>query len=265
MMGKQPPRQSKLFYTGLNLEKRIRSNHPLRRIRKAIDFEFIYDEVEEKYGRNGNVSVPPPVILKLMLLLVFYNVRSERELMDTLPERLDWLWFLGYDLDADIPDHSVLSKARRRWGPDVFERFFQRIVRQCVEARMVDGRKRFIDSSLVEADASLDSVIDPADLRTQLSKRYHLLEERLEEAPSARKPGPEAKANRRKTSATDPDASVINRGTTKLRYQVHRAVEGQSEIITATETTPGEVNEAHLMLDLLEEHLHGNTGSGTNT
>ncbi len=255
MMGKQPPRQSKLFYTGLNLEKRIRSNHPLRRIRKAIDFEFIYDEVEEKYGRNGNVSVPPPVILKLMLLLVFYNVRSERELMDTLPERLDWLWFLGYDLDADIPDHSVLSKARRRWGPDVFERFFQRIVRQCVEARMVDGRKLFIDSSLVEADASLDSVIDPADLRTQLSKRYHLLEERLEEAPSARKPGPEAKANRRKTSATDPDASVINRGTTKLRYQVHRAVEGQSEIITATETTPGEVSEAHLMLDLLEEHL----------
>ena len=78
-----------------------------------IDFDFIYGEVADKYGRNGNVSVPPPVILKLMLLLVFYNVRSERELMDTLPERLDWLWFLGYDLDADIPDHSILSKARK--------------------------------------------------------------------------------------------------------------------------------------------------------
>jgi len=57
--------------------------------------------------------VPPTVILKLILLLVFYNVRSERELMETLPERLDWLWFLGYDLDTELPNHSVLSKARK--------------------------------------------------------------------------------------------------------------------------------------------------------
>ncbi|CAB5169765.1 hypothetical protein D3OALGA1CA_5660, partial [Olavius algarvensis associated proteobacterium Delta 3] len=51
-----------------------------------IDFDFIYDEVEDAYGSKGNVSVPPPVILKMMLLLVLYNVRSERELMDTIPE-----------------------------------------------------------------------------------------------------------------------------------------------------------------------------------
>ena len=65
---------------------------------------------------KGNVSVPPPVILKMMLLLVLYNVRSERELMLTIPERLNWLWFLRYDLDDDIPNHSVLSKAKvLRW------------------------------------------------------------------------------------------------------------------------------------------------------
>jgi hypothetical protein len=52
----------------------------------------------------------------MMLLLILYNVRSERELMVTIPERLDWLWFLGYDLDDEIPDNSVLSKARARWG-----------------------------------------------------------------------------------------------------------------------------------------------------
>ena len=119
MMGCSPPPQGKLFYTNVNLDKRIRPSHPLRRISHLIDFDFIYQEVAATYGANGNVSVPPPVILKLMLLLVFYNVRSERELMDTLPERLDWLWFLGYDLDTDIPDHSVLSKARRRWGMTV--------------------------------------------------------------------------------------------------------------------------------------------------
>ena len=49
-----------------------------------------------------------------MLLLILYNVRSERELMAIIPMRLDWLWFLGYDLDDQIPNHSVLSKARTR-------------------------------------------------------------------------------------------------------------------------------------------------------
>ena len=54
------------------------------------------------YGTNGSVSVPPPVILKLLVLLMLYNVRDEREMMDTLPERLDWLWFLGFDLDSGV-------------------------------------------------------------------------------------------------------------------------------------------------------------------
>src|SRR3974390_3053062 len=116
MMGFQDQPQSTMFDYSVNLDKRVRSNHPLRKVNELIDFTFVYDEVKNCYGNNGNESVPPPVILKLMLLLVFYNVRSERELMDTLPERIDWLWFLGYDLDSDIPDHSVLSKARQKRG-----------------------------------------------------------------------------------------------------------------------------------------------------
>ena len=127
MMDLQSKLQNKLFYTRINLEGRIRKDHPLRAIDKTVDFDFIYDEVKDRYGVKGNVSVPPPVILKLMLLLILYNVRSERELMDTIPERLDWLWFLGYDLDDDIPNHSVLSKARKRWGLEAFKTFFDNI------------------------------------------------------------------------------------------------------------------------------------------
>ncbi|NCC58970.1 MAG: transposase, partial [Synergistales bacterium] len=129
--------QFKLFYTNINIAERVRKDHPLRRIASRVDFDFTYKEVADRYGTNGNVSVPPPVVLKLMLLLIFYNVRSERELMATLPERLDWLWFLGYDLDTKIPDHSILSKARKRWGEEVFRNFFEGIVIQCVEAGLV--------------------------------------------------------------------------------------------------------------------------------
>jgi hypothetical protein len=76
MMGHQPPLQPKLFYHHVNLEKRFLQTHILRTITEKIDFGFIYKEVKDTYGENGNVSVPPPVILKMMLLLILYNVRS---------------------------------------------------------------------------------------------------------------------------------------------------------------------------------------------
>ncbi len=141
MMGYQSGNQPKLFYPSVHLEERIPENHVLRKIKSRIDFDFIYNDVRDRYGDKGNVSVPPPVILKMMLLLllILYNVRSERELMTTIALRLDWIWFLGYDLDSTIPDHSVLSKARSRWGMEAFKRFFERIVWQCVEAGLVDG------------------------------------------------------------------------------------------------------------------------------
>src|SRR5208337_596934 len=180
MMGHHPPPNDPLFSYNVQLETRVRKDHPLRKIKELIDFEFIYREVEKTYGTNGNVSVPPPVILKLMLLLICYNVRSERELMETLPERLDWLWFLGFTIESSIPDHSVLSKARRRWGEEVFKQFFERIVVQCVQAGLIDGAKIFMDSSLIDADASNNSVVDTRSLKKHLNKRYRELEKRLD-------------------------------------------------------------------------------------
>ena len=70
MMGKEKCPQGKLFYTGFSLDQRIPTSHPLRKISQAIDFDFVYDEVKDKYGANGNISIPPPMLLKLMLLLV---------------------------------------------------------------------------------------------------------------------------------------------------------------------------------------------------
>ncbi|HPJ97747.1 MAG TPA: IS1182 family transposase [Syntrophales bacterium] len=255
MMGMDQKPQGSLFHIGIDMEKRVRANHPLRKVRERIDFDFTYSEVKDRYGHNGNVSIPPPVILKLMLLLIFYNVRSERELMDTLPERMDWLWFLGYDLETVIPNHSVLSKARKRWGEEVFRSFFERVVLQCVEAGLVDGRKIFVDSSLVDADASNNSIIDTKNLKQQLHRNYRKLESRLAEAGErTSSPRKYRKTNDRYMSTTDPDAGIVNRGKAKLTYQVHRVVDGQSEIITATDAAPGDVNEASLMLPLLDQH-----------
>ncbi len=264
MMGFQQP-QSSLFYVGIDIDKRVRADHPLRRINQLIDFDFSYKEVMEHYGNNGNVSVPPPIILKLMLLLILYNVRSERELIDTVPERIDWLWFLGYDLDSEIPNHSVLSKARRKWGAEIFKSFFERIVTQCVEAGLIDGGKVFMDSSLIDANASNNSVIDTKNLKHQLKKNYKKLEARFEDKKASTDTSRTyVRQNKRYVSSTDPDAAIVNRGKAKLAYQVHRAVDEKSEIITATEATAGDVNEAHLMIPLLEQHKT-TTGLTANT
>ena len=252
MMGHQLDYQNKLFVTNFSLEKRVRKDHILRKIKDKIDFNFAYKEVEDTYGQNGNVSVPPPVILKMMLLLILYNVRSERELMMTIPERIDWLWFLGYDLDYDIPDHSVLSKARARWGVYAFKTFFERIVWQCVEEGLVDGRKLFTDASLIDANASNNSVVDTHRLKKYLNKSYKRLEKRLEDIKATKK----TPADKRYISTTDPEASVTrhSKGKSKVRYKTHRAVDPKQEVITATKVTPGSVDDGHVLNDMIELH-----------
>ncbi len=131
--------------------------------------------------------------------------------MDTIPERLDWLWFLGYDLDDDIPNHSVLSKARNRWGLEAFKIFFDNIVWQCAQAGLIDGSKLFMDSSIVQADASNNSVVNKDCLKRYLNKSYQVLESRLEQertdsSKSDQNNFPKSgKANKKYVSTTDPD------------------------------------------------------------
>src|SRR2546423_15578079 len=114
MMGRQSPVQAQLFYAGFNLEARVRADHPLRQIAALVDFDFAYEQTADHYGVNGNVSVPPPLILKLMLLPAFYNVRSERELMVTLPELLHSFCALWFELGILWANTSVRANGRYR-------------------------------------------------------------------------------------------------------------------------------------------------------
>jgi transposase len=253
MMGVNQP-QVELFSYKVNLDKRVRVDHPLRRVAAEIDFTFIRAEVAAFYGHNGHVSTDPAVLLKMMFLLFFDDVASERELMKIIPERLDYLWFLGYGLDDQIPDHSVLSKARARWGKDAFEKFFTRTIAQCVQARLVDGRKLHVDSSLIDADASRDSVLRSSpELIAALKQAYQAQESKLEDAatPDCYEP-----VNDRLMSTTDPDASIVRRRSdpARPRYHHHRAIDDAHGVITAVETTPGSIAENKKLLTLIEQH-----------
>jgi transposase len=239
-------KQTELWVEPVNLGRRIPRDHLLRRINKVLDLGFVRGEVASFYGSNGNVSVDPVIIMKLMLLLFLDNVPSERELMRIVPLRLDYLWFLGYGLEDEIPNHSVLSKARKRWGAEVFERLFARSVEQCVEAGLVDGSKLYVDASLVAANASRNSVIEVV-VRREVSK----LDEKEEEQDCG-----SGSVNRKLRSTTDPDSTVVRHqsGKPTPSYKNHRALDDKAGVVTAVKTTTGAMDEASELLELIERH-----------
>ena len=151
--------QPALFSYHIDLETRLGADHLLRRVSATLDLSFVIPTVRDCYGRSGNVSLDPRGIVKLLLLLLLYDIPSERELMEQVRARLDLLWFLGFDLETQIPDHSVLTKARVRWGLPVFERLFAQTVHQCVGAGLVDGRLLHVDSTMVKANAHKDTIV----------------------------------------------------------------------------------------------------------
>jgi len=280
MMGMQPSAQEQaLFSYRINLEQRVRPDHPLRQLHAILDLSFVLPAVAHCYGRSGNVSVDPRVILKMMLLLFYYNIPSERELMAQISERLDFLWFLGYDLETAIPDHSVLSKARARWGTEVFEALFCRTVEQCVQAGLVDGRLLHVDSTTLKANASKDSVIKSSpELVSALRQAYQEQERKLEQsapakeddgsagndsaeppAPEAQEPtseGKRAEVNRTHISLTDPEAQIarIKTGVSELSYKEHRLVDDAKGVITAIKATVSTVGDGSQLPGLVQHH-----------
>ncbi len=235
----------------MNLARRIPADHPLRKLRETVKLDFVREEVAGCYGRKGNVSVDPVIVMKMMLLLFWDNVRSERELMRIIPLRIDYLWFLGYNLEDEVPHHSVLSKARRRWGPEVFARLFRQSVQQCLEAGLIEGSKLHTDSSLVRADASLNSVV-----AVTLAK----LEESAEEEPTKRGGGGGGgggPVNQRHRVTTDPDSALVrqtNSGKSQPSYKSHRALDDKAGVITALQTTNGIRDDGAELGNLIAQH-----------
>lgn len=258
MMGKSQQVEGKLFYHGFSLERRLPGDHVLRKVKQLVDFNFIRSRVEHLYGIKGHVSVDPAVIIKLMFLLFYYDIKSERALMEQLPLRLDWLWFCGWDLDDQTPDHSVLSKARRRWGQDAFADFFTVVLGQCIDAGLVDGTTIHIDSSMIDANASKDS------LKPQLRLLGQKLYKKLDEETAADEPqinddthddsnnGSDLQS---RLSTTDPDARLSKKnGKTVLGYKDHRVIDDKCGIVTATVTTPANIHDAHVLAQAIETH-----------
>jgi transposase len=142
-----------------SLEDLVSRGNLYRRLDRVLDLSFVRELVKDRYAAAGRPSVDPRVFFRLQLVMFFEGIRSERELMRVVADRLSLRWFVGYDLHESLPDHSSLTRIRERYGLDVFRLFFERIVEECFEAGLVWGKELFFDSTVVEADAANDSVV----------------------------------------------------------------------------------------------------------
>ena len=253
MLGKPKRTEPKLFYHGVSLERRMPNEHPLRKIKQLVDFDFVRSQVADLYGTKGNESVDPAIILKLMFLLFYEKIKSERALMRQLPLRLDWLWFCDYDLDEDTPDHSVLSKARSRWGPEVFESFFMNILEQCIKAGLVDGQTIHIDSGTIAANADINKV------RAQFRKISEEVTGKLDtiEPSQTETYGDDDQQDKldKRVNPSDPDARIGRKyGKSTLGYKDHRVVDDKHGIVTTTITTAANVRDDKVLKQAVHTH-----------
>ncbi len=142
----------------VSLEELVPQDHFYRHVYNVLDLSFVYDLVRPYYAVAGRPSIDPVVFFKLQLVMFFEDIRSERLLLRQVADRLSVRWYVGYNLDEPLPDHSTLSKIRLRYGLSVFRRFFEVIVEQCQKAKLVWGEELYFDSTQIHANADMDSL-----------------------------------------------------------------------------------------------------------
>lgn len=139
------------------LESFIPADHYLRKLNRVLDLGFIHEAVRDCYCQdNGRPSIDPEVVIRLFLIQAIEGIPQVRELMRQVQMHLGYRWFIGYELDEKLPDHSTLSKALDRFGDKVFDELFERSVAQCQQSGLIEGRVFHVDATTIRAD--IDSV-----------------------------------------------------------------------------------------------------------
>ncbi len=155
-----PPKSRELDRSVVtSLEQLVPADHFYRHLDATLDLSFVRDWVADLYAPVGRPSIDPIVFFKLQLILFFEGYRSERQLMSQATLNLAHRWYVGYNLDEILPDHSSLTRIRQRLGLDLFRRFFEHVVELCDEAGLIWGKELLVDATKVPANAADSSIV----------------------------------------------------------------------------------------------------------
>lgn len=202
------------------LETFIPHDHNLRKLNRVLDLSFVHDAVREKYCQdNGRPSIDPEVVVRLFLIQAMNGISHVRELMRQVQVNLAYRWFIGYELDESLPDHSTLSKALDRLGDDVFNGLFERSVEQCRRSGLIEGRVLHVDATTIRADLNASKV------------------------KAAESPDPDARFGR------------FPGGRIKPGYKQHTVADGKSRVVLGMTVTPGDVQEHDEAVRVVDEAI----------
>jgi transposase len=228
MRGDDIPQDAVFSY--VSPEARVPQDHPLRPIRQMVDTILVElsPEFDRLYARTGRPSVPPEQLLRALLLQVLYTVRSERLLMEQLDYNLLFRWFVGLNMDDPVWDPTTFTKNRQRLlDGEIAQRFFEGVLAQARARDLLSDEHFTVDSTLVEAWASLKS----------------FRRKDRDEAPPPDDPGNptvnfhgERRSNATHASTTDPEARLARRGAgreAKLAYLGHVVMENRHGLVVA--------------------------------
>ncbi|MEW6201116.1 MAG: IS1182 family transposase [bacterium] len=236
MIGKKEKGEPTFHY--FHMANLVPDDHILKVIDKHIDFSFIRERVRHLYSHTGRPSVDPEVMVRMLLVGYLFGITSERRLCEEVAMHIGYRWFVGLNMEDAVPDHSTFSKNRhgRFRESGLWEEVFDEVVRRCMEAGLVRGKHVTADGTLVEANASLNSMeqvvveMKPGEYLRKV-KEENPIEEVEDEG--FRKKGTKM-SNSTHRSTTDPDARIARKSDfsdTKLAYQVSYLMDNSSRVI----------------------------------
>jgi transposase len=255
MRGKSDP-QSILFVAAIDLEERVRPDHPLRAIKRMADEDLraMDRRLSAAYADEGRPSIPPEVLIKALLLQTLYSIRSEAQLVERIDHDLLFRWFLGLRIDEKVFDATVFCHNRKRLEDHgLVGDFFNHTVRRAMAAGLVSGEHFSADGSLIEAYASIKSFVPkdhkPKDSDRSDSNGFKSRNAQVDFHGQKR-------SNATHASTTDPDAKLFKKSDgkeAKLCHNLHAIVENRHGLVLALEVnSPLANSEPTTALSLLE-------------
>lgn len=229
--------QSVLFVAAIDLEDRVRPDHPLRAIKRMVDDDLrkMSKRFDAAYADEGRPSVPPERLIKAMLLQAIYSIRSEAQLVERIDHDLLFRWFLDLRIDEPMFDATVFSHNRARLEKhDLIAAFFDGTVRRAVAQDLISAEHFSVDGSLIEAYASIKSFKPKEEKAENKDEDNNSFKSRNAEVDFHG----QKRSNDTHESSTDPDAKLFRKGDGKpaqLCHALHALVENRHGLVVAVE------------------------------
>ena len=247
---KKRQRQEGLWYGG---ELPTAPGHPFyRRLNEVLDnaqFDPFCEANCASFYHNklGRPSLPPGQYFRIMMIGFFEGLDSERGIAWRLADSLTLRQFLAIGLDEKTPDHVTISRTRRLIDAETHQRIFSFVLEQLAQAGLIKGKTIGVDSTTLEANAAMKSIV-----RRDTGESYMAYLKRLAEAEGIavkdaagllrmdRKRKKKA-SNEDWQSPSDDEAEItkLKDGRTALAFKAENAVDMETGAIVAVTTHGG--------------------------